>query len=101
MAGVKGGSGRGEGVGDVAAEASIGVSPSETTSGLAQLKLVISELLSEVGQLSSTASDLGTSGSIADHLSAEGVVVFLFHSPVDSFRVDLTVCKEELLSSIE
>ena len=49
MTGVKGGCGGGEGVSDVATEASVGVCPREATSGLPQLKAIVRELLSEVG----------------------------------------------------
>ena len=70
-------------MGDVAAEASVGVRPSEMASGLPQTKAIVCELLPEVGQLSSATSDLGTPSPIANHLGMEGVVVLLFHSPVN------------------
>ena len=85
MARVQGGGGRGEGVGDVSTETSIGVRPSEVTSGLPQTKAIVCELFSEVGQLSGATSDLGARCSIPDHLSAKGVVVLLLHGPVDAF----------------
>jgi len=88
-------------MGDVTSEAAIGVCPSEVTSGLPQTKAIVCELLSEVSQLSSATSDLGTPSPIADHLGTEGVVVLLLQGPVDALRVSLSIGKEELLSSIE
>jgi len=72
-------------VGDVTSETAIGVCPSEVASRLPQTKAIVSELLSEVGQLSGATSDLGTPGPIADYLGAEGVIVLLLQGPVDAF----------------
>src|SRR5712691_2297388 len=84
VARVEGRRGGGERVGDVAAEAWIGVGLSEVASGLPQTKAIVCELLPQVGQLSSATSDLGTPSPVANHLGAEGVIVFLFQGPVDA-----------------
>src|SRR5712691_1427215 len=101
VARIEGRRGGGEGVGDVAAKASVGVRPSEVASGLPQTKVIVRELLSEVGQLPSAMSDLGASGSVADYLRPEGVVVFLLEGPINPLRVGLSFGEEELLSPIE
>src|SRR5260221_464202 len=101
MTGAEGGCGGGEGVGDMATEMSVGVRPREATSGLPQLKAIVRELLSEVGQLPSTTSDLGACGPVSNYFGAKGVVAFLLHSPVYTVGVDLSVSEEELLSPIE
>ena len=65
-------------------ETAIGVCPSEVASRLPQTKAIVCELLPQVGQLSSATSDLGTPSPVANHLGAEGVIVFLFQGPVDA-----------------
>src|SRR5712691_12788291 len=90
VARVEGRCGSGEGVGDVAAEASVGVRPSEMASGLPQTKAIVCKLFPEVGQLSSATSDLGACGPVADDLCLESVVVFLLEGPIDSFGVSLS-----------
>src|SRR5260221_10822438 len=101
VARVEGRCGGGEGVGDMAAEASVGVCPSEVASGLPQTEAIVSELFSEVGQLPSATSDLGARGPVADDFCPKGVVVFLLEGPVDPFGVGLSFGEEELLSPIE
>src|SRR5712691_7604753 len=101
VARIEGRCGRGEGVGDVAAEASVGVRSSEMASGLPQTKAIVCKLFPEVGQLPSVMSDLGACGPVADDFRPEGVVVFLLKGPVNSFGVRLSFGKEELLSPVE
>src|SRR5260221_1416087 len=101
VARIEGRCGRGEGVGDVAAEASVGVRPSEMASGLPQTKAIVCELFPEVGQLPSATSDLGACGPVADDFCPESVVVLLLKGPIDPFGVRLSFGEEELLSPIE
>src|SRR5260221_2225010 len=101
VARIEGRCGRGERVGDVAAEASVGVRLSEMTSGLPQTKAIVCKLFPEVGQLPSATSDLGACGSVADNFRPESVVVFLLEGPINPFRVSLSFGEEELLSPVE
>ena len=88
-------------MGDMAAEASVGVCPSEVASGLPQTEAIVCELFPEVGQLPSATSDLGACSSVADDFCPESVVVFLLEGPVNPFGVGLSFGEEELLSPIE
>src|SRR5260221_4783294 len=64
MTSVQGGGGRGEGVCDVVAKATICIGSSEMTSGLGQFKVFVCQLLSEVCQLVCMANDLSTCSSV-------------------------------------
>src|SRR5260221_7284381 len=101
VARVEGGCGGGEGVGDVAAGASVGVRPSEMASGLPQTKAIVCELFPEVGQLPSATSDLGACGPVADDFCPESVVVFLLKGPINPFGVRLSFGEEEFLPPVE
>src|SRR5260221_707747 len=101
VARIEGRCGGGEGVGDVAAEASVGVRPSEMASGLPQTKAIVFELFPEVGQLPSATSDLGACSSVAADFRSECVVCFLLDGPINPLGVSLSFGEEELLSPIE
>jgi hypothetical protein len=47
------------------------------------------------------ACDLGACSPIPNYFGSEHIIIFLLHSPVNSFRVGLSLGKEELLPSIE
>ena len=88
-------------MGNVAAESSIGVGFGEATSGLSEGEPVVCELLSKVSQLTSSTDYLGFGRAMAHDFCSEGVIVLLSYSPVDSFSVQLSFGKEELLPEIE
>jgi len=97
----EGGCAGGEGVGNVATEAAIGVCPHETMRGLIEGVAVIRQLLTEVRNLLHASYDLGAQGTMADDLSMKGVVAFLPHGPVHSVRVRLLVGEDVLLVTIQ
>ncbi len=83
-----------EGMRDVVTETSVGVCPCEATSGLGEGEPLVCKL-------TSTMSDLSVHSSVADYFSMEHIIVFLLHSPVNTFQMSLMVGEEELLPSIE
>jgi len=64
-----GGSG-GEGVGDVATEATVAVGTGEAACGLGEGESVIRQLLAQLGNLACATDDLGMCRTMADHLCA-------------------------------
>jgi len=98
---VEGGCGGGEGVGDMAVEVVIGVCAGQTAHRLIESEPLICKLFLHFRDLVCVADDLGAGGTIADDFCTEGVVTLLTHGPVDTFRMCLVVCEEELLAVVK